>query len=511
MLALDAAEPALLERWCADGTLPNLSRLRQRGCYGRLESSARWFAGSQWATFSSGMQPPDHGLYGYLAWRPDRMRAQRPGPEWLPLQSFWREIGRRGRRVVAFDIPMAYAPEPFGGLEIVNWASHESVGKPLAEPPEVLDSLQQRFGPPLRHPELAFPLPVERLLALGDQQVTVTEHMTAIGRHLAQAGDWELFLACIATAHRAGHKLWDETGALGSASDRCSARPAIREALCAVYRAVDEAVGQLVEAAGAGTTLLVFSLHGMGPNSSRNELLPEMLDRILAGGQGGDRKRVTAAGMLNSLRESVPIRLRHEVKHRLPLRVQDRLTAFWRFRSRGGAARPAFPLVADLQGYVRVNVAGRERDGRIEPGAQYRSLCDQIAEGLHSFVDAGTGEPVSECVARTDEIYHPGPKRHLLPDLVARWSPVPRHDAVTSPSFGLIPWPTPGIHPTGRSGNHRDEGFLLAVGNGFPAGGLFQGADIADLAPTAYELLDLEPPPGLSGRSVLGRCAPADP
>ena len=40
-IGLDAAEPSLIERWIADGTLPNLRRLRQAGAYRRLASSAR--------------------------------------------------------------------------------------------------------------------------------------------------------------------------------------------------------------------------------------------------------------------------------------------------------------------------------------------------------------------------------------------------------------------------------------------------------------------------------------
>jgi predicted AlkP superfamily phosphohydrolase/phosphomutase len=51
MIGLDAAEPALIERWIADDTLPALARLCARGSYGRLASSATWLAGSPWPTF----------------------------------------------------------------------------------------------------------------------------------------------------------------------------------------------------------------------------------------------------------------------------------------------------------------------------------------------------------------------------------------------------------------------------------------------------------------------------
>ena len=38
MIALDAADPVLIERWTGDGTLPHLDALRRQGVSGRLTS-----------------------------------------------------------------------------------------------------------------------------------------------------------------------------------------------------------------------------------------------------------------------------------------------------------------------------------------------------------------------------------------------------------------------------------------------------------------------------------------
>ena len=61
MIGLDSAEPILIERWIADDTLPTLRRLRARGSYRRLASSAAWLAGSPWPTFYTGHHPPSTG------------------------------------------------------------------------------------------------------------------------------------------------------------------------------------------------------------------------------------------------------------------------------------------------------------------------------------------------------------------------------------------------------------------------------------------------------------------
>ncbi len=80
MIAMDAAEPVLIERWMNDGRLPNIKRLRSKGVYGRLGSTAEWLAGSPWQTFYTGTMPPEHGLYHNNQWRADQMRHVPPNP-----------------------------------------------------------------------------------------------------------------------------------------------------------------------------------------------------------------------------------------------------------------------------------------------------------------------------------------------------------------------------------------------------------------------------------------------
>jgi predicted AlkP superfamily phosphohydrolase/phosphomutase len=160
MIGLDAAEPRLVERWMDDGTLPNLRRLRERGAYGRLASSAEYLAGSPWPTFYTGQSPAEHGFFNYLAWRPEAMASARPTADYLPVTPFWRALSRRGPRVVAVDIPLTYEPEPFNGVEVSNWATHEAIVGSATQPPELMEEIRREFGPPPRENEEYGMLPV---------------------------------------------------------------------------------------------------------------------------------------------------------------------------------------------------------------------------------------------------------------------------------------------------------------------------------------------------------------
>jgi predicted AlkP superfamily phosphohydrolase/phosphomutase len=302
---------------------------------------------------------------------------------------------------------------------------------------------------------------------------------------------WDLCLLTFGATHRGGHQLWDRTNLAGE-PDAAEAQ-ALEEALREVYVACDRALGRVLEAAGPEVVVLVFSLHGMGPNTSRVDILPELLARVLDGaapappGQGG----------LAYQRGRVPLAWRHALTRRLPRALQDRLMTFWRMSGQDWSRTAAFSLFADLHGYIRINRAGREAQGIVEPGAPFDRLGRDIAQGLESFVDADTGEPLVSVVARTDQVLPSGAQGDALPDLVVRWSDTPaaRHRALHSPRFGTIDWPTPGRNPDGRSGNHRFQGFFLARGPGFPEGALLPEGDIVDLAPTILALLGLPPDP----------------
>jgi hypothetical protein len=137
----------------------------------------------------------------------------------------------------------------------------------------------------------------------------------------------------------------------------------------------------------------------------------------------------------------VPVEWRSAVKQRLPADWQDGLSRFWRgVDARDWSSTRAFALMGDLQALVQINLRGREAQGIVEPGREYEVLCDRISEGLSSFRDADTGEPVVAQIARGDTLYPDARYDVGIPDLIIRWpeSPALHHRAVVSERFGTL-------------------------------------------------------------------------
>jgi predicted AlkP superfamily phosphohydrolase/phosphomutase len=478
LIGLDAADASLVERWMKDGTLPALRALRDGGTWGRLSTSARYLTGSPWPTFYTGRPPSDHGIYHDFQWRQEELGFAAPATDWLPVRPFWREIDGDVTSVV-HDVPMTPGTRPFSGVEVTGWGSHDKLVAPQSHPPELLAEVVRRFGEsPIRTDEYGR-ASLAHLRELHAELINLTQRSTELSRWLLDR-PWNLGIVVFGALHRGGHRFWDRTSLDGElpAAHAAWFDGALRE----LYRAADRTVGELV-AAAPGAAVFVFALHGMTVNTARVDLLDDMLARVLHGPATGRPKR----GLLRRMGEALPLSVRRALTNAVPGPIKNRIMTRWTTGGVNWEQTPAFTLRADLNGYVRLNIRGREPRGIVAP-SDARALCDRLAEGLMSFRDAETGEPVIEEIRRADQAFPSGERDHRLPDLIVRWSDSSGapHAALSSPAFGRVERSTPGRIPNGRSGNHTPYGFLLARGPGIPAGAQLEaGADILDLAPTA--------------------------
>jgi predicted AlkP superfamily phosphohydrolase/phosphomutase len=496
-IALDAAEPYLIEKWINDGTLKNLATLRSKGTYGRLNSSAEWLAGSPWPTFYTGTLPGKHGFYHYLQWKSDKMDYQRPGPEWINAIPFWRQLGDDSK-VIAVDVPLTFPPVPFNGIEISGWASHDRIYPTSSFPKEKLDWVIKNFGKPPIDTEVGGLLEIGDVLKIKDELILANQKEVKLITSLIKNEEWDLCICCLTSTHRAGHKFWDITNVKGDFSNEQKVQ--FKSSLKEVYQSCDDAIGEILYSIDNDTTVLIFSLHGMGTNITlADKMLPKMISNILNGENKINKKE--NKNFVKKIRDTIPLETRAKLRKLLPFQIQDKMTAYWRMGTIDWNKTKVFNLLADLQGYIRINLKGREKEGIVED-EEYDQLCSQIINGLNTFKDLETSEQVIESVMRKDEIFYKGKGFNNLPDLLVKWKdkPAASYGKIVSSEFGELEWPSPGLNPGGRSGNHRPEGFLLATGENIKNNSDFGKKHIVDLAPTILHLLGVPIPENYDGK-----------
>ncbi len=334
-----------------------------------------------------------------------------------------------------------------------------------------------------------------QLLGLREKLVAAPARVADAAVDLLGRERYDLVWLTFSAAHLAGHQFWDLSQLATEPEGRD--RELLAGALASVYEAVDAAFGRVLGALPEDTDVIVASAVGMDVNSSRADLLPGMLAAVLAGGPlpTGDG----AAGAIWRLRGAVPPRARGAIAGALPDRTALELTARLELRGVDWSTTRAFAHPADNQGYVRLNLRGRERDGIVDP-AEAGELMDAIAAGLRTFRDPDG----SAAVAAIDRVadHYPGERAAQLPDLVVSWSerPATTLAGVASPDFGEILRSGAG---SGRSGNHTpgDAWAVVAPGRSASRSGSGQPR-LADVASTIAAVCGVSAK-GLAGEPLL--------
>jgi predicted AlkP superfamily phosphohydrolase/phosphomutase len=153
----------------------------------------------------------------------------------------------------------------------------------------------------------------------------------------------------------------------------------------------------------------------------------------------------------------------------------------------------AFALPSFYDGRVRINLAGRERDGCVAPEA-YDTVCDEVASLLDECVEPRTDRPVVAEIIRASG--DPAARGASEADLIILW----RHETLgfDHPRLGRI-----GPLPYRRTGGHTGgDGIACFAGPAIRAASAGRRSAF-DVVPTVIDLLGETAASPISGNSFL--------
>lgn len=514
MIGLDGCEPSVAEKMMAAGKLPALQKLRAQGAHFLLDHGSAKRTGLAWEQVSSGLDPDAAERWAAVDFDRATYAVTQRATNLTPFSTHLQA------RTVVVDPPYFDLPKT-SAQGIVGWGAHDPGVPTASHPADLIDDVRARFGDYAASQWIygfVWPSPA-KARRMADGLVRAVDQRSALAQWMLaeRFPDWELGMVVVSEYHSAIEALWhgiDETHPL----HQLPSAPAARDGIEGVYEAGDRLIAALMDKF-PDAAIVVFNLHGMGPNNSDNAsmaLLPELMFRKAFGRplMRNGAWPTTASGvpllredqiwrrevgrlyedsptLVSALREASrrafgPKKKKIAGQPSLDWMPATRYQSYWR-------QMPMFALPSFYDGRIRLNLKGREAEGMID-AADYARACSACIDFLKQCTDPITGKPAVDAVE-----VHAGDPLTLSEseaDLVVTWTMAPPL-GLAHPETGVI-GPLPYRRTGGHTGHH---GFAYFHGEGIAAmdGGVGSAFDVV---PTVLKLLNVASPNRLSGQSL---------
>ena len=502
--------------------MPNLARLLATGAVQPTLGPLGFLVGGNWPTSYTGTSPARHQFLCS-----GQVRGGTYEPRWIgPITdppAVWKWVSDAGMRVCVLDAPHAAVDPSLNGVQLVEWGAHDRHAATCSTPESLLAEINEKYGP---HPVGFYPAPFphhapcdvshragvhrtpeENAQLFGDMLEGV-RRKAAVSCDLLDDGDWDLFFTVFGESHCGGHQFWKMHDAAHPWHDAADVQAVGGDPLRILYGELDRALGEVLARAG-DATVYVFLSHGMRAHYDGTCLLEPVLWRLEEYAMGTDRRGVFTRAVDRGA-DVLPRNLRGRA-------LQGLIDARRRAQStRGPIGTDGRPVDIpawigrrrwwaqpndSVFGSIRLNVEGREPNGRIAAG-QDRVVAEWLAERLYELVNVDTGTPAVRAVYWSNDVYERAPD-DPLGDVLVEWHRDASISTVWSPATGVVTAP----YLEWRTGDHDRRGMLLATGAGVRPGTRPAPISVVDVAPTLAASLGVDPPE-LAGRPIDGMARP---
>jgi predicted AlkP superfamily phosphohydrolase/phosphomutase len=328
--------------------------------------------------------------------------------------------------------------------------------------PQRIETLVQRHG---RHPysgdlpRTSDPNDALALARIGNIAAEGIRLRSELAQELIAETSPGFTLVVFPELHDAGHFLWhtadpDHPVFTGEVYSRRDVSPSLED----LYVATDTEIGNIRKAGGSDCSVAVMALHGMRSGVGWPTLASLLLERgdLLHPATWRSRTpRDNLIALFGALKKRAPKPVRDLYRRRAGTALQIRMARPTMIPDHDWKRTKAFPVMDDHAGFIRLNLAGREREGIVDRGS-YNEIVEMVERAGRSL-KTDTGADLVEEIVRPVGVE---PERLELPDAVVHWTD--EAFKARPPTINGVELPPP-LFP-GRTGRHEARGFCIADG-----------------------------------------------
>ncbi len=485
IIGLDGATFDILRPMMAAGRMPHLAALITEGTSGVLNSTVPPITPAAWTTFMTGKGPGRHGIIDFERYDATTGKMAFNSTYEIREPTIWQILSERNKRVGAIHVPMTYPPPKVNGFVISGFET-PGIHTEFTHPPELKAEILKRW------PKYSYQTNWRRRAFGGDaifaENLRYIEDSfrqgAALTRYCGEQYGWDVLMVLFKLVDNLQHKTWKYL------DPKTSGRYAKRAELAAhCFNVLDEALGDLFDyARSKQAAILIMSDHGHG--SLDGKVQPNLLLREW--GYLRIKSFDTAAANIQRRLNRTIDRLRGRTKKKFEanLGLENDMVVDW-------SQTRACVMHAGMNGFLYINLKGRQPNGIVEPG-EYEMLRDELAARFRAMTcldPSGATICVFPDVHRPEVLYNcRRDEQPWMPDLLL----VPHPGlAVVRKIRGrrAVQWPR--FHHLG--GTHRIEGVLAAAGPNIRRGHSIK-ANIVDITPTVLAALGVPVPQEMEGK-----------
>ncbi len=260
VIGLDGTPFSFLKKEIEAGNLPHMAALAARGQLAQMQTEIPTISSVIWASFMTGVNPGEHGIFGFTDRRPGAWELYFPNYSHVQAEPFWDLISNEGGRCCVLNVPSTYPARPLNGVLVSGFVAPNL--ERAVYPAEAYDYLSR----------ISYRIDVDAAkghqsldLLLEDLHDTLEKRREAM-LHFWEQERWDFFITVITGTDRLHHFFWRHY----EESDATYKAEFLR-----YYRRLDEIVGEFAAGLPPDTAFFMLSDHGFC--GIRNEVFSNAL------------------------------------------------------------------------------------------------------------------------------------------------------------------------------------------------------------------------------------------